>query len=55
MRVIILIISIFILIKEISYAVYEYKANYNKAGAISVVALSLIAVILPNIFIWIRY
>lgn len=54
MRILIFIVSIFISIKTIFYGVSEIKNEQNKYGGISVIALGILAFILPSITILIR-
>lgn len=49
MKLIIFIFNILIIIKNISYAVYERKVNNNKFGSISVLFLGLICFVITNI------
>lgn len=49
MKVIVSIISIWVLLKNISYAIYEYKTNKNVVGAITVAALNIICFIFLNV------
>ena len=50
---IIIIISIWIFIKTVSYGVYELKGK-NKYGGITVIVVATIALILPNVMVYIR-
>lgn len=49
-----LFVSIAILIRAISYAIYEIKQENNKSGGITVIAFSVVVVIFANIMVWIR-
>lgn len=49
-----LLISIFILLKAIGYAIYEMKELNNKAGGIAIISFSTLVVIFANITIWIN-
>ncbi len=53
MRVLVLILSIIIFIKTVSYGIYELK-NKNKVGGITVIVIATFALILPNVMILIR-
>lgn len=44
---VILILSIFVFIKTIGYAIYEYKECSNKASAIIITIMAVIALIAP--------
>lgn len=54
MRTLIFFISIFISIKTILYGVFEFKNEQNKYGGITVIALGILAFILPSVTILIR-
>lgn len=49
MILIILILSLFVFIKTIGYAIYEYKENSNKGAAIIIAFLAITALIVPCI------
>ena len=49
-----LLISIFILLKAIGYAIYEIKELNNKVGGITIISFSILVVIFANIMMWIR-
>ncbi len=53
-NIIFLLISLYILIKAIGFAIYEFNTNKNKSGAISVIFLSVFSVIFSNIMMWLR-
>lgn len=53
-RLIFLCFSIFILLKSISYSLYEIKEKQNKTGGIAVISITIATLILTNIFIFIR-
>lgn len=48
------LITIYILLKTIGYAIYEIKENKNKTGGIIVVAFSTLVVIFANVMMWIK-
>lgn len=48
------LITIYILLKTIGYAVYEIKENKNKVGGIIVISFSILVVIFSNIMMWIK-
>lgn len=54
MRTLIFFISIFISIKTIVYGSIEMKNEQNKYGGITVIALGILAFILPSVAILIR-
>ena len=49
-----LVITIFILLKVIGYALYEIKELNNKAGGITIISFSSLVVIITNIMMWIK-
>lgn len=49
-----LVITIFILLKVIGYAIYEIKELHNKSGGIIIISFSTSVVIFANIMIWIK-
>lgn len=53
MRILVIILSIIIFIKTVSYGIYELKDN-NKIGGITVIVIATFALILPNLMILIR-
>ena len=54
MRIVIFIISLLILIKNISYGIYEIKSNENKFGGIFVIVFAVFSSTLPNLAVYIR-
>ncbi len=53
MRILVIILSIIIFIKTVSYGIYELK-DKNKLGGITVIVIATLALILPNLMILIR-
>ncbi len=53
MRILVIILSIIIFIKTLSYGFYELK-DENKVGGITVIVISIIALVLPNVMVYIR-
>ena len=53
MRILVIILSIIIFIKTVSYGIYELK-DKNKIGGITVIVIATVALILPNLMILIR-
>ena len=49
-----LIITIFILLKVIGYAIYEIRELNNKSGGITVICFSTLVVIFANVMMWIK-
>ena len=52
--IVFLIITIYILLKAIGYAIYEIKELNNKIGGIVVISFSTLVVIFMNIMMLIR-
>lgn len=48
------IVSLFILIKVISYGLYEYHTENNKLGSIAVICFSSLTIIFTNIVVFFR-
>lgn len=53
MKIIVIILSIIIFVKTVSYGIFEVKGN-NKSGGIAVIAIAIVALIFPNVMIYIR-
>lgn len=47
------IVSLYILLKTIGYALYEINTIHNKTGGIVVITFSILVVIFSNVMIWI--
>lgn len=47
----ILLLSIWVFIKTISYGIFELKNNNNKLGGIVVIVIAFISLIAPNVAI----
>lgn len=52
--IIFLIITLYILLKTIGYAIYEIKEQNNKIGGIVIISFSTLVVIFVNIMMLIR-
>lgn len=52
LKILISFSTIYILIKSISYGIYEKKSKKNKPGAITVIALGFIQLIFTNFTIY---
>lgn len=46
------IATIYILIKSISYAIYEIKSENNKFGGVSIISFSVLVTLFANFIIW---
>ncbi len=49
-----LLTTLFILIKTISYGIYEIKCEKNKPGGYSVITFSTMVIFFVNVIIWTR-
>ena len=54
MRIVIIILSIYTILKTISYGIYEIKNNENKSGGIAVIAVSILSAILCDVIVYLR-
>lgn len=54
-NILFVIVSFYIFIKTIFYAIYEIKAENNKTGGIGVIAFSMLITIFSNIIVFIRW
>lgn len=54
MRIVIIILSIYTILKTISYGIYEIKTNENKSGGIAVIAVSILSAILCDVIVYLR-
>ena len=52
MKYLIIILSIFISIRCLSYGYYEIKKNSNTFGGITVILIAILSVLFPNIVIY---
>ena len=51
-HILFLIVSIYILLRTIGYAIYEINVAKNKSGGIVVITFSTLVVIFANIMVW---
>ena len=51
MKILIFLLTLFIFIKTVYYAIYEIKENNNKTSGIFIIILSIICLIVPNVLI----
>ncbi|MBP9921621.1 MAG: hypothetical protein KBF09_00510, partial [Clostridia bacterium] len=49
-----LLLTIWILLKAIGFAIYEIKELDNKTGGVVVICFSVLVIIFANIMMWIR-
>ncbi len=52
MKILVCVLSIWIFIKNISYAIYEYKENNNISGSVAVAVFNVICVIFANVVLF---
>lgn len=53
MKFLVIILSIIIFLKTLSYGIYEIKEK-NKSGGITVIVFSVFALILPYLMVYLR-
>ena len=53
MKFLVVVLSIIIFIKTLSYGIYEFKGN-NKTGGITVIVIASLSLVLPNLVVYIR-
>jgi hypothetical protein len=53
-HVLFLLISVFICLKTIGYALYEINTLNNKFGGISIITFSVLVVIFANVMVWLN-
>ncbi len=53
-NIIFLVISIYILLRTISYGIYEIKEKKNKCGGTTVIVFSVLVIIYSNIMMFLR-
>ena len=52
LKLLVSLFSIFILVKNLSYAIYEYKTNTNAVGATCVALVSFTTVVFLNVVLF---
>lgn len=50
----VIVLSIFIFLKTLSYGIFEIKKNSNTIGGITVIVVAIISLIYPNIMVYMR-
>ncbi len=53
-NIIFLVISIYVLLRTISYGIYEIKEKENKCGGTTVIVFSVLVIIYSNIMMFLR-
>ena len=54
MFIIIPILSVIAFSKTVSYAIFEIKKNSNILGGVSLIAISIVSLVLPTIMVFFR-
>jgi len=52
--IVVLILSLWIFVRTLSYGIYELKQNSNTLGGIVTIVLAVLSLIFPNIVIYIN-
>ena len=55
MNIIVLLLTLWIFFKTVSYGVFEYQENNNKIGGVIIFILSSVSLLLPNAIVFINY
>jgi len=53
LRALVIILSIIIFIRSISYGIFEIK-DKNKSGGITVIFIAIIALVFPNLVVYLK-
>lgn len=54
MKILMVLLSIFIFLKTLYYGIYEFKENSNKVAGGTIILLSFVCLIVPNILVHLR-
>lgn len=54
MKSLMALLSLFVFLKTLYYGIYEFKENSNKVAGVSIILLSFICLIVPNILVHLR-
>lgn len=54
MKILMALLSLFVFLKTLYYGVYEFKENSNKVAGVSIILLSFVCLIVPNILVHLR-
>ena len=54
MEIFVFLLTLFVLIKTISYGIFEIKTNSNIIAGITIIIIAVISSLLPNIVIYIN-
>lgn len=52
MKILVCILSIWILVKNISYAIYEYRVNNNVSGSLTVAIINVVCFVFANVVLF---
>lgn len=53
--IVFIITTVFILVKTISYGLYEINTENNKSGGIAIIGFSILVIVFTNVMVFIRY
>lgn len=53
--IVFIITTVFILVKTISYGLYEINTENNKSGGIAIIVFSILVIVFTNVMVFIRY
>lgn len=54
MKIVMALLSLFIFLKTLYYGIYEFKENHSKVAGVSIIILSVVCLIVPNILVHLR-
>lgn len=54
MQILVILLTIIVFIKTLSYGIYELNNNNNKLGGFTVITFSIFSLIIPNLVIYIK-
>lgn len=54
MNYLVLVISIYVFFKTISYGIYEIKKNSNYYGGITIIVIAILCAFYPNLLIYFK-
>lgn len=54
MKILMALLSLFVFLKTLYYGIYEFKQNNNKISGVSIMLLSVVCLIVPNILVHLR-
>ncbi len=54
MKIIIALLSLFVFLKTFYYGIYELKQNNNKIAGGTIIFLSFVCLVVPNVFVYLQ-